>query len=206
MRFSPGLAKLTGVLALTLLAGCSGTFRTDYAEEVSPAQSAGWRLSSVEVTAPRSLTVSEAEVFIPRADIVWREDPSTGNRYEQVERIMKTAITQGAQGLKGSRPVTVQATMTRFHAMTFKAETQAPGGVHDVEFDLQVKDARTGAVLFGPEHVEASFPAMTGARMARARVAGQSQKSQITAHVAQTIRGLLGLGPDARQTFSGIGG
>lgn len=206
MRFSLGLAKLTGVLALMLLAGCGGTFRTYYPEPVPAAQSAGWRLSSVEVTAPRSLVVSEADVFIPKADIVWREDPSTGNRYEQVESIMKTAITEGAHGLKGSRPVTIQATMTRFHAMTFKAETQAPGGVHDVEFDLQIKDARTGAVLFGPEHVEASFPAMTGEQMARARVAGQSQKSQITAHVARTIRGLLGLGPDERKTFNGIGG
>jgi hypothetical protein len=206
MRFSLGLAKLTGALALMLLAGCSGTFRTYYPGQVPAAQSAAWRLSGVEVTAPRTLVVSEAEVFIPKADIVWREDPSTGNRYEQVERIMETAIAEGARGLKGSRPVTIQATMTRFHAMTFKAETQAPGGVHDVEFNLQVRDARTGEVLFGPEHVEASFPAMTGAQMARARVAGQSQKSQITAHVARTIRGLLGLGPDARQTFSGIGG
>ncbi|MCA0272503.1 MAG: hypothetical protein LCH69_10620 [Proteobacteria bacterium] len=206
MRFSLGLAKLTGVLALMLLAGCGGTFRTSYSEGVPAAQSANWRLSSVTVTAPRSLVVSEAEVFIPKADIVWREDLSTGNRYEQVEAIMENAIAQGARGLKGSRPVRIEATVTRFHAMTFKAETQAPSGVHDVEFDLQVKDARTGEVLFGPEHVEASFPAMTGAQMARARVAGQSQKSQITAHVAQTIRGLLGLGPDARRTFSGIGG
>lgn len=206
MRFSLGVAKLTGVLALMLLGGCGGTFRTYYPEQVPAAQSAAWRLSSVEVTAPRTLVVSEAEVFIPKADIVWREDPATGNRYEQVESIMETAIAEGASGLQGSRPVTIEATMTRFHAMTFKAESQAPSGIHDVEFDLQVKDARTGEIIFGPEHVEASFPAMTGATMARARAAGQSQKSQITAHVAQTIRGLLGLGPDARQTFSGIGG
>ncbi|MGL4281590.1 MAG: DUF6778 family protein, partial [Albidovulum sp.] len=158
MRFSLGLAKLTGVAALILLAGCSGTFRTAYSDEVAAAQSAGWRLSSVAVTAPRSLSVSEAETFLPDADIVWREDPASGNRYEQVETIMENAIAQGARGLKGSRPVTIQATMTRFHAMTFKAETQAPGGVHDIEFNLQIKDARTGEVLFGPEYVEASFP------------------------------------------------
>lgn len=205
MRFPTLLTRLCWVVTLTVLAGCSGTFRTFYPEAVPAAQSARWRLSSVNVTAPRTLAVSEAEVFVPQADIVWREDPA-GNRYEQVETIMRDAITQGARGLQGSRPVIIDVTLTRFHAMTFVAETRAPGGVHNIDFNLQVRDARTRAVLFGPAPVEASFPAMTGEQMARARLAGQSQKSQITAHVAQTIRGLLGLGPDARQSFSGIGG
>lgn len=205
MRFLTLLTKLCCVVALAALAGCSGTFRTYYPDPVPAAQSATWRLSSVNVTAPRALTVSEVETYFPQADIVWREDPA-GNRYEQVEAIMRNAITTGARGLRGSRPVTIDVTMTRFHAMTFVAETKAPGGVHNIDFTLQVRDARTGAVLFGPEPVEASFPAMTGEQMARARLAGQSQKSQITAHVAQTIRGLLGLGPDPRQSFSGIGG
>ncbi len=205
MRFSTWFVKLCAVAALTVVAGCSGTFRTSYPQAVPAAQSANWRLSSVNVSVPRSLRVSEVESFVPDADIVWREDPA-GNRYQQVEKIMRDAIAKGAQGLRGSRPVVIEATMTRFHAMTFLAETKAPGGVHNIEFNLQVRDARTRDVLFGPEFVEASFPAMVGDQMVRARIAGQSQKSQITAHVAQTIRGLLGLGPDPRQTFSGIGG
>lgn len=205
MRFLRILTKLSWVAALAALAGCSGTFRTFYAEPVPAVQSASWRLSSVNVTAPRTLQVSEAETFLPQADIVWREDPA-GNRYEQVETIMRNAITSGARGLQGSRPVIFDVTVNRFHAMTFVAETRAPGGVHNIDFTLAIRDAKTKAVLFGPEAVEASFPAMTGEQMARARLAGQSQKSQITAHVAQTIRGLLGLGPDARQSFSGIGG
>ncbi len=204
MRFSTGLTKLIGIMGLALLAGCGGTFRTYYPETAPAAQSATWRLSAVNVTVPRSLAVSEAETFVPRADIVWREDQGS-NRYQQVEKIMKDAISKGAQGLTGDRPVTIEATVTRFHAMTFLAERKAPGGVHDVEFDLQVRDATTGAVLFGPEHVEASFPAMAGDKMVRARLAGETQKSQITAHVAATIRGILGLGPDARETFSGLG-
>lgn len=205
MRFLTLLTRLCCVVALTAVAGCSGTFRTFYPEPVPAAQSATWRLSSVNVTAPRTLKVSEAETFLPQADIVWREDPA-GNRYEQVETIMRNAIKTGARGLQGARAVTIDVTMMRFHAMTFVAETRAPGGVHNIDFTLEVRDAKTGAVLFGPEAVEASFPAMTGEQMARARLAGQSQKSQITAHVAQTIRGLLGLGPDARQSFTGIGG
>lgn len=205
MRFSLSVTKLVCVLALSVLAGCGGNFRTYYDKPVPASQSANWRLSSVQVTAPRTLVVSEAETFLPNADIVWRED-TRGDRYTQVEKIMRDAITKGASGLHGSRPVIIRATMTRFHAMTFLAETKAPGGTHDVEFNLSISDARSGEVLYGPTHIEASLPAMTGDQMVRARLAGQSQKSQITAHVAATIRGLLGLGPDARATFSSIGG
>lgn len=195
------LPRRTAVLMVLALAGCGGTFRTHYA---TPAPAEGWRVSAVEVTVPRTLSVSEAEVFVPRADIVWREDPA-GDRYDQVAAILKAAIGRGAAGLKGSRAVRLEATVTRFHAMTFTAETRAPAGVHDVEFDIIARDARTGEVLAGPEHIEASFPAMTGPAMARARMAGQTQKSQISAHVARTIASWLGTVSDARQTFSSLG-
>ena len=90
--------------------------------------------------------------------------------------------------------------------MTFLAETRAPGGVHDIEFTITAVDAGTGEVLAGPDYIEASFPAMTGTAMATARVRGETQKSQITGHVARTIAGWLGAGPDARATFASIGG
>lgn len=201
MMAGAGMTRRSALLAALALAGCSGSFRTYYEEQ---APSEGWRVSAVEVTVPRTLSVSEAEVFVPKADIVWREDPA-GDRYTQVAAIMKEAITQGAAGLKGTRPVQLDVTVTRFHAMTFVAETRAPAGVHDVEFDIVARDARTGEVLAGPEHVEASFPAMTGPAMARARLEGESQRSQIVEHVARTIAGWLGTGPDARATFSSVG-
>ena len=91
MRIGNRLVKLASAMALVVLAGSSGTFRTYYDDPVPAAQSANWRLSSVHVTAPRSLVVSEEEVYVPKADIVWREDPS-GNRYEQVEALMERAI------------------------------------------------------------------------------------------------------------------
>lgn len=189
------------VCMVLALAGCSGTFRTYYDE---PAPSRDWRITAVEVSVPRTLAVSEEEVFVPRADIVWREDPA-GDRYDQVATILKEAIRRGAAGLKGSRPVRLEVTVTRFHAMTFVAETRAPAGVHDIEFDITARDARTGEVLAGPKHVEASFPALTGPAMARARLRGETQKTQITAHVARTIASWLGVVPDARQTFTHIG-
>jgi hypothetical protein len=195
------VSRRSAVLMVLAAAGCAGTFRTYYD---TPAPSKDWRIAAVEVTAPRTLSVSEAEVFVPRADIVWRED-SAGDRYSQVEKLLTTAIERGAAGLKGARPVRLEAKVTRFHAMTFTAETRAPAGVHDVEFDITARDARTGEILAGPERIEASFPALTGPAMARARLAGQTQKTQITDHVAQTIASWLGAIPDSRQTFSAIG-
>jgi hypothetical protein len=41
--------------------------------------------------------------------------------------------------------------------------------------------------------------------MVEARRQGQTQKSQITAHLRATIAGWLGAGPDARRSFSRMG-
>lgn len=202
MRFRDVATRLSGLILVLTLAACGGTFRTHYD---AGAEAANWRVADVEVSVPTTLAVSEAETFLPTADIVWREDPA-GNRYEQVAAIMEAAIRQGASGLSGSRPVRLDVVMSRFHAMTFTAETRAPGGVHDIEFTITARDAKTGAVLAGPEYIEASFPAMTGATMATARARGDTQKAQITRHVARTIAGWLGSGPDVRQTFSSVGG
>lgn len=196
------LRRGAATLLILALAACGGAFRTYY-PEAAPAKN--WRVSGVHVDVPRSLVVSEEETFLPRADIVWRED-KRGDRYAQVAKIMTDAIRRGAKDAKGAQPVVLDVTVTRFHAMTFTAELHAPGGVHDVEFDITARSAKTGKVVFGPEHIEASFPAMVGVQMAEARAQGQSQKSQIEDHVARTIAGWLGRGPDIRSNFSSIGG
>ncbi len=199
----------SSLAALALTSGCvggagGGAFRTDY-DRLDPSVTRGWRLAGVRVTAPRSLVVSEERSWEPVADIVWRED-KLGDRYAQVEKIMTTAISRGARGLHGGVPVRLEATMQRFHAMTFEAEAlNFDVGVHNIDFNIRVVNAATGAVLAGPVAIEASFPAKTGARMAEARSRGESQKSQITAHVAATIAGWLGTGPDNRGTFSRSG-
>jgi hypothetical protein len=192
--------------AMGSLSGCvGGTFRTYFADPVASGISGGWRVVDVAVNVPQTLVVSEAQTLLPTADIVWREDPP-GDRYAQVAAIMTEAARQGAAGLRGSRPVRLSLTMTRFHALTFEAETRlANAGVHNIDFVAQVTDANTGEVLAGPEAIEAALPALSGPTMIAARARGETQKSQITAHVRQTIAAWLGAGPDNRGEFSRSG-
>lgn len=193
---------LTGLASL-LLTACvgGGTFKTEYAP-LSADVTRAWRLAEVRVSVPESLGVSEAEALLPSADIVWREDPA-GDRRAQVATIMKNAVTTGAQGLRGSRSVIISVTVTRFHALTFLAEqSEADWGVHNIRFNARVLDARTGEVLLDTVDIRAELPALSGKAMREARAKGQTQKKMISAHVARTIAGWLGIGPDNRSDFS----
>lgn len=188
------------------LGGCAQTFKTDYAQAVDPQVARGWRLGKVEVTVPDSLTVSERNVLVPEADIVWQEDPP-GDRRAQVAAIMTEAVSAGAAGLHGPRRVNLLVTLRRFHALTPSAEAlqMQNVGVLNVDFTISVVDAATGAVLAGPEAIDAALPGLTGQAAQQARAAGQTQKTEIEAHVRAVIAGWLGLGPDARTSFSRIG-
>jgi hypothetical protein len=195
-------AALLG-LSAALLSACvsGGTFKTDYTP-IPATVSTAWRLAEVRVNVPKSLKVSEAKTLLPSADIVWREDP-LGDRHAQVGKIMEAAVLRGAQVLRGSRPVIIDITVSRFHALTYEAElSNSDWGVHNVDFTAQVFDARTGEVLVGPTAIRAETPAWSGARMKEARRKGVTQKSMITNHVAATVAGWLGIGPDNRGTFS----
>ncbi len=198
--------SLFGLMAAVSLSACigGGSFRTYY-EPLSPSVTAGWRVADVRVAVPESLVVSEAKTYLPSADIVWREDP-LGDRRAQVATIMRNAVLRGASGLRGSRRVYIDITMTRFHALTFEAETRlSNAGVHNINFVARVVDAATGAVLVGPVPIEAELPALSGEAMRAARRRGETQKSQISAHVARTIAGWLGTGPDPRTGFTRSG-
>jgi hypothetical protein len=194
-----------GLAGLMVLAGCGATFRTAFEAPIPAQVSRKWRVTDVRVTAPGTLTVSEARTLVPQADIVWREDPP-GDRRAQVAELVRQAALQGTRGLRGPRPVVIEVTLSRFHALTFEAETRVRGaGVHNIEFAAQVVDARSGEVLAGPDAIEASLPAMAGVDMTEARLRGESQRSQITAHLAAVFAGWLGIGPDPRRTFSRLG-
>jgi hypothetical protein len=199
------LTRRAAVLAVTaaLLSACvgGGSFETAY-DPLPPDVTRAWRLAEVRVEVPTTLTVSEAKSLLPSADIVWREDP-LGNRYAQVDEIIGEAVTRGARGLRGSRPVVIDVTVTRFHALTFEAEQRGQNwGVHNIQFVAQVSDARTGEVLVPATEIRAELPALSGDQMRAARKKGVTQKSMIISHVAKTVSGWLGTGPDNRGKFS----
>ncbi len=196
---------LLSAMALPLGA-CGGTYATSFPAQLSLDQTSHWRVTSVQVLVSQNLTVSEEKGFVPHADIVWREDDPQGDRHQQVATIMQNAIAAGARGLHGPEAVKLQVSVTRFHALTFEAETGLPdAGVHNIQFDIQVVDARSGQVLVGSTHIVADFPALSGEKMRAARARGETQKSQITAHVAATIAAWLGTGPDVRASFTRLG-
>ena len=131
------------------------------------------------------LSVSEANSFKPRADIVWREDP-LGNRYEQVRVIMQNAVELGAAGFDAGRDVVVDIQLTKFHALTEKTRYTI-GGTHDIHFFLTVRDAKTGERLDEPRLIEMEFRALGGAAALEAMSRGQTQKVRITDHVKARV-------------------
>lgn len=205
MTIATMLRSLALLAAVSLAAACSTPYRTHYASPVDPEVSRGWRVADVVVSVPDELTVSEQKSLVPKADIVWREDPP-GDRKAQIAAILDEAITRGASGLRGPRPVRFLVTVERFHALTFEAEARlADAGVHNIRFLIEVVDARTGESLRGPERILAETPAFSGYEAVRRRLAGETQKSVISNHVAATIAGWLGIGPDQRGTFTRLG-
>lgn len=202
------LIKFTmfGVIAFVLSACLGGGgYRTYYESPVESNVSRGWRVANVVVSVPDELKVSEALTLVPRADIVWREDPP-GDRKAQIAAVLRNAIQRGASGLRGRRPVRFEVTVNRFHALTFEAEaTNYDAGVHNLDFHITVVDARNGTVLAGPERIEADVPAFSGADAVQRRLNGETQRSVITNHVAATIAGWLSIGADNRGEFSRAG-
>jgi hypothetical protein len=193
------LFVLSGAAALS---GCGSTYSTAFPAQLSPTETRGWHVTAVEVDVPQSLTVSEVHGLVPPADIVWREDDPKGDRHAQVALIVKNAVVAGVRGLKGRRAVKVQVKVTRFHALIFEAEHDlSNAGVHNIQFDIQVTDARSGQILTGPTHILADLPAWSGATMREMRANGETQKSHITA----TIEAWLGIGPDNRNSFQRLG-
>ncbi|MFT4148692.1 MAG: hypothetical protein QM656_00730 [Paracoccaceae bacterium] len=192
----------------TILAGCS-EFQTSYSSASPAAARTEWRVAKVRVIVPDSLKATEENSFIPAADIVWHGDPA-GDRKAQVAAIVQAGVEQGFAGLKGRESVVATVTLRRFHALTPRAFERAPSGtgVHSVRFDLQINDARTGALLAGPVTFDADTPAYVAADIKDSTTInpGRMWKAQIERHVADTIRSWLGTGPDVRQQFGRAGG
>lgn len=144
------------------------------------------RVGSVTVDVPRSLTVSEANSYLPKGDIVWREDPY-GDRYAQVQAIVQGAMEAGSSGLEGKIRANLHVEVMRFHALTQKAR-YTTGGIHAITFKMRLADPATGALLRPERIVEADLRALGGTRALEAMSRGQTQKVRITEHLTNVIR------------------
>lgn len=193
-------------LGLSLgLAGCAASnWETQY-EQLNPAETKNWRVTSVDVTAPATLTTSEQNTYTPDFDVVWHGEP-VGDRRAQAAAIVKAGIERGASVVRGSQPVRISATLQQFHALTPITRQQARmSGVHDIKYTVQVFDARSGAALTQPQLIRADLPALVGQQGDEADAKGFTQKVQITQHITAVTQNWLGFGQDPRGSFSRMG-
>ena len=154
------------------------------AQEIAPLTDV--RVETITVRVPRSLSVSEANRYLPSSDIVWREDP-IGDRHAQVATIFHSAMQKGTEALDGAAPVALDIEVARFHALTEKAR-YTTGGVHNINFVLTLRDPETGVILGEPRKVRADLDAFGGQQALQAEARGQTQKVRITNHLAEVIR------------------
>jgi len=140
----------------------------------------------INVTVPRELSVSEANMFYPFADIVWRGEPR-GDRHSQVHAIFMESFGLGTGHMKSGPAVVVDAEVTRFHSLTEKTRFTV-GGVHSIRFNLTVRDAQTGAVIDGPRLVVADVAAAGGSRALAEDQAGRTQRVVIVERLRGAIR------------------
>ena len=180
---------LVAVAALSL-AGCAVTAPapncTSAATQGATQEKAqGLNVQKVNVVVPRSLSTSEANNFIPDADIVWHGQ-AVGDRHAQVEAILTRAMSQGAADFKTGRAVVADVELVRFHAVTPLARATV-GGRHGLFYTLTLKDAVTGELLIESKRVNASVHA-TGGDDADAEIAaGRTQMVVIQESLAQGL-------------------
>lgn len=143
------------------------------------------RIASVTVDVPRRLSVSEANSYFPKGDIVWRGD-MYGDRHEQVKAIVSDSAQRTAARLTGSRPVNMHIEVTRFHGLSEKAR-YSTGGVHNMNFKVTLTDPSTGTVLRGPRHVVSNLDAFGGNEAIEADKRGENQKARVTAFLSEVL-------------------
>ena len=193
------------LVLLAILSGCiSRTWETNYKDLVARSASDGWYSADIRVVVPSRLTVSDANVFAPKADIVWHGDPK-GDRHAQVTQIVEEAARNASKALKGRHPVRLEIEVEQFHALSDRARLVAPSAVHNLKFKLRVFDMKTGQQLIPTDLIRADLPANTRSKALQADRLGFTQKARITKHLEDVIIGWLRQGPDPRGTFSALG-
>lgn len=183
-------ATLVVVLALTVSGCASVDVATRNASFEAPKEQSPLSeviaIRDVEVNVSRDLRVSEAELFYPVADIVWRGD-ARGDRYEQVGAIFKDSAKVATKDLKGATPARIAIDVLRFHSVTDKARYTV-GGNHSISFVMRVTDPATGVDLMAPRKVKADLNAFGGQAAIAADARGDTQKKRVTEHLISVIR------------------
>lgn len=141
---------------------------------------------AIRIAVLPNLKVSEANMFRPVADIVWRGEP-LGDRHSQVSAIFNEAASQVAANMVQGRQVIVDVEVTRFHALTEKARYTI-GGMHALKFIMTVRDAATGALIDGPRTVVADVKASGGDKALAEDQAGRTQRVVIVERLADVLR------------------
>jgi hypothetical protein len=194
--------QLLGALAITALLSACGqpeqparavlapqgglTLATQGVNPNTTYRTAAYAVQDVIVTVPSSLRSSEANVYYPLADIVWRGDV-LGNRHEQVRTILRDAAEQATANMTTGPAAVVDITLNRFHSVTEKTRFSV-GGVHSITYTLTVRDALSGEVLDGPREVVADARAVGGARALAEEAAGRTMKVVIMERLVASFR------------------
>ena len=186
-----GMRFLAVAFGLAVISGVPSCSTYDFSNEpfIDPAievASAPYAVREVTVTVPEKLRVSEADVYYPVADIVWRGEPP-GDRHVQVAGVLRDAAALGTADLTRGVPVVAEIEVTRFHALTEKTRYSV-GGVYSIDFKLTIRDAETGIVIDGPRQVNGDIPAWGGRRALEDDLAGRTQRKTIVAGLSRTIR------------------
>jgi len=149
------------------------------------------QLVDYEITVPEDLTTTEANLYYPVADIVWRGDPY-GDRKEQVGKIFQASLSEARGVATEGRPVKAEIVINRFHSVTEKTRYTV-GGVHSISFFVTLRDVRTGEALVRNRKVKADLNAFGGMRAKRAESQGLGMKERIQMHLTRVLAAELTL-------------
>lgn len=149
------------------------------------------KVEAFQVRVPKSLHASEANLYYPPGDIVWRGEP-LGNRHAQVQKIFEDALTRGTAGSNGKVPVLLDVEVHRFHALSEKARYTV-GGNHEFQFVINYLNPETKAPIAEPKKIKTSFKAFGGQRAIHAEQTGNGQRVRITGYLTQFFQKELGL-------------
>ncbi len=185
IKYIAGLALALTVTACATPQNVSSNIISTTTPGTNQSEKPAYLVQQLSVTVPYELSVSEANLFLPIADIVWREDP-LGDRKKQVQDIMINAIVNGVSKVTDGQPVTMEVRLNKFHALTEKTRYTV-GGRHSINFDYTLRDVETGIAVLEVKNIDASLKAYGGTRAVNAMARGETQKVRITRHIEDLI-------------------